>query len=330
MSGNGLSSEAGGEYLLDRDVVLVTFNYRLGSLGFLSTGTADAPGNNGFKDQVIALRWIRDHIQDFGGDPKSITLMGQGAGARSVMLHLASPMSAGLISNAIIMSGAVTGQWVVPPHQLTLAKKQAELVHCEVDDIAAMMACMRRVGVRKIGRTFDEFYEFEDNPVMVWYPVVEPDFGQERFLTEDPTATFARGNFSTVPIVVGVTSNEFAEKVPEIIEDDDDLKTFNEDFERVGPICFMYERDSVKSRRISRFLWTSYIVAPEVTATSSFSAIENLFSDGVTGFAVNRFVQLAHKFAPVYYYLNSYVGQEGNFFYPENAKKPYGELASFR
>lgn len=80
---------------MKRDIVLVTINYRLAALGFLSTGTKDAPGNNGLKDQVIAMRWVKDHIQAFGGNPDSITLMGYSAGGMSVTLHMVSPMSKG-------------------------------------------------------------------------------------------------------------------------------------------------------------------------------------------------------------------------------------------
>ncbi|TMW39795.1 hypothetical protein DOY81_015125, partial [Sarcophaga bullata] len=70
-AGGTISSYAGPQNFMDRDIVLVTINYRLGSLGFLATGTAEAPGNMGLKDQVIALRWIQQHIEKFGGDPNS-------------------------------------------------------------------------------------------------------------------------------------------------------------------------------------------------------------------------------------------------------------------
>lgn len=68
---------------MDNDIVLVTIQYRLGILGFLSTGTEEAPGNNGLKDQVMALRFVRDHIEKFGGDPNSVTAMGYSAGCFS-------------------------------------------------------------------------------------------------------------------------------------------------------------------------------------------------------------------------------------------------------
>ncbi|XP_022837498.1 esterase FE4-like [Spodoptera litura] len=92
---SGRSDLAGPHYLLDRDVVLVTINYRLGSLGFLALGNQLAPGNNGFKDQVAALRWVQRNIAAFGGDPNLVTISGCSAGAVSVMVHMISPMSKG-------------------------------------------------------------------------------------------------------------------------------------------------------------------------------------------------------------------------------------------
>lgn len=63
--------------LLDRDVVVVSFNYRLGPFGFLALGTADAPGNNGLKDQNLALKWVQKNIARFDGDPKRVTITGE-------------------------------------------------------------------------------------------------------------------------------------------------------------------------------------------------------------------------------------------------------------
>ena len=138
-------SVAGPEYLIDHNIVLVTANYRLGTLGFLSTGTKEAPGNIGLKDQVEVLRWIQKHIDRFGGNPKSVTLMGYSAGGMSVTMHLGSPMSRGLFHRAIIMSGAITSQWEIPNHQLDLAKKQARLLNCSDESVGSIMECFKRV-----------------------------------------------------------------------------------------------------------------------------------------------------------------------------------------
>lgn len=77
---NGDAALYGAEQLLDWNVILVTFNYRLGVLGFLSTGDEAATGNWGLYDQLEALRWVQKHIESFGGNPTSVTVFGQGAG----------------------------------------------------------------------------------------------------------------------------------------------------------------------------------------------------------------------------------------------------------
>uniref|UniRef100_T1H0G8 Carboxylic ester hydrolase n=1 Tax=Megaselia scalaris TaxID=36166 RepID=T1H0G8_MEGSC len=73
----------GPEYILDHDIILITVNYRLGALGFLSSETLDCPGNFGLKDQVEALRWVKEHISSFGGNPNDVTIFGESAGGAS-------------------------------------------------------------------------------------------------------------------------------------------------------------------------------------------------------------------------------------------------------
>lgn len=136
---------AGPHYLMDQDLVFVSLNYRLGSLGFMSTGTVECPGNNGLKDQVTAFKFLRSHIAKFGGNPNDITLMGYSAGAMSISMHLVSPMSQGLFHKGIVMSSAATGQWENPTHQLHLAKKQARIFNCSDDDVDEMIKCLRMV-----------------------------------------------------------------------------------------------------------------------------------------------------------------------------------------
>lgn len=73
MCGTGSISTFGPDYFLEHDVILVTANYRVGPLGFLSTEDENCPGNFGLKDQVMALKWVRDNIRQFGGDPQRLT-----------------------------------------------------------------------------------------------------------------------------------------------------------------------------------------------------------------------------------------------------------------
>jgi para-nitrobenzyl esterase len=100
-----------GTTLAEKGVIVVTPNYRLGALGFLAHPRLDAEsphnasGNYGIMDQQAALQWVQKNIDRFGGDPSRVTIFGQSAGAESVLVHIASPTSRGLFSQAIVESG---------------------------------------------------------------------------------------------------------------------------------------------------------------------------------------------------------------------------------
>lgn len=110
-SGSGSSPAYDGAPLASRgDVVMVTINYRLGALGYLPdpvlAAEGETEGNFGFHDMVAALRWVRDEIAAFGGDPSNVTIFGESAGGISVGILLASPSGQGLFHRAVMQSGA--------------------------------------------------------------------------------------------------------------------------------------------------------------------------------------------------------------------------------
>lgn len=92
------------------NAIVVTLNYRLGVFGFLSHPALDGEGhdfaNYGLMDQQAALRWVQQNIVAFGGDPQNVTISGESSGGNSVMMHIASPQSAGLFQHVVAMSGA--------------------------------------------------------------------------------------------------------------------------------------------------------------------------------------------------------------------------------
>ncbi|CAH1981039.1 unnamed protein product [Acanthoscelides obtectus] len=106
----------------EENVILVSMQYRVASLGFLYFGTSDVPGNAGMFDQMMALQWIKDNIAHFGGNPNNITLFGESAGAVSVSLHLLSPLSRNLFSQAIMQSGSPTAPWAIISREESLLR----------------------------------------------------------------------------------------------------------------------------------------------------------------------------------------------------------------
>ena len=101
----------GGDLVRNGDAVVVTINYRLGALGFLGHRDLADPdglvGNWGLQDQLAALRWVRDNIAVFGGDPDNVTIFGESAGGFSVATLLGTPAAKGLFRRAIVQSGGV-------------------------------------------------------------------------------------------------------------------------------------------------------------------------------------------------------------------------------
>jgi carboxylesterase type B len=85
----------GPEHIMDHNVILVTVNYRLGPLSFTTLENDLMPGNLGLRDQILALQWVNDNIQSFGGDRKRITIFGESAGGMSVMYLVLSPLTKG-------------------------------------------------------------------------------------------------------------------------------------------------------------------------------------------------------------------------------------------
>jgi len=200
---------AGPANLMDRDCVLVTLNYRLGTLGFLATDSKDAPGNAGLKDQVLALRWIQQYIHHFGGDPKSVTLLGYSAGSVSIALHMLSPMSRGLFHRGICMSASPYGTSRYKTSDVRVAKRQARLLNCPEEPLTDLVSCLREKPMQDFVDSYNGMFEFGWNPVSNWQIVVERDHGQERFLVEEPHKTARLGNFYKVPLISGITEFEF-------------------------------------------------------------------------------------------------------------------------
>ncbi|XP_030373442.1 esterase B1 [Scaptodrosophila lebanonensis] len=112
-SGGATRAKYGPDYLMREDVVLVFFNYRVCALGFLSCCSKELSlsGNVGLQDQLLALRWVQQHISHFNGDPLNVTLFGQSAGAASVHFMMCVPQAKGLFSKAIMMSGCMLNPW---------------------------------------------------------------------------------------------------------------------------------------------------------------------------------------------------------------------------
>ena len=129
---------------IDKDVVVVSINYRLGVLGLLSLGNEVVPGNAGLRDQVLALQWIQQNIEPFGGDPNAVTIFGQSGGSFAVSLLVLSPMANGLFQRAISQSlSAIAPGWgsITKEHALLWADIASKNLGC--DQAEDVLTCLQ-------------------------------------------------------------------------------------------------------------------------------------------------------------------------------------------
>ncbi|XP_041973848.1 uncharacterized protein LOC121729406 isoform X2 [Aricia agestis] len=143
------------------NVMVITVNFRLGILGFMKPSlTEHVYGNNGLLDQLAALQWIKDNIEDLNGDPHSVTIMGQGTGAACVNYLMLSPISNGLFHRAILMSGSALSDWAMTrdPAQYTL--QVAQSLGCSPTS-KNMMTCLQNRQLSEIKKVQILAREFE-------------------------------------------------------------------------------------------------------------------------------------------------------------------------
>ncbi|XP_052022975.1 acylcarnitine hydrolase-like [Apodemus sylvaticus] len=201
----GMASMYDGSTLAaTEDVVVVTIQYRLGVLGFFSTGDEHARGNWGFLDQVAALRWVQQNIVHFGGNPDRVTIFGESAGGISVSSHVVSPMSKGLFHRAIMESGVALLPGTIFSFSEVVYQMVAKLSGCEATDSEALVHCLR-------GKSEEEILVISKKFQMI------PAVVDGEFLPKHPQELLASADFHPVPSIIGVNNDEYGYIVPKVI-----------------------------------------------------------------------------------------------------------------
>ena len=201
--GSSANPATDGGPLAARGVVFVSFNYRLGVLGFLAHPDLDseAPsGNYGLQDQLAALRWVKANIADFGGDPDNVTLFGESAGAMAVGILMASPLAHGLFHKAIGESGAfwdgkygpLQGFEEARTHGLAFARQQGD----------ASIAALRAMPAEQLNAAAP--WSFKTSPVTTAF---SPSI--DHYVAPDaPALRFLRGEQMHIPLLAGWNATE--------------------------------------------------------------------------------------------------------------------------
>nr|XP_045620747.1 cocaine esterase-like [Procambarus clarkii] len=197
-------------FLMDRDIVLVIPQYRLGLLGFLATSTGRIPGNMGMLDQVEALRWVRDNIAAFGGNPEEVTLAGDCGGGAAAIYHMLSPLSQGLFQRVLSLSGSPLSPWALNSRTHRFMLILANILKCPAYDQSLFLKCLQELDQAELLEPTQIVIEGRDplvgnHRLAPHVQKAEQSDESSLFLHQHPLKGLTEGSFHKVPVLMGVT-----------------------------------------------------------------------------------------------------------------------------
>ncbi|XP_060517182.1 pyrethroid hydrolase Ces2e-like [Cylas formicarius] len=290
--------------LVSEDVIVVTFNYRLGLYGFLSTSDKVILGNAGLKDQLLALKWTQRNIEFFGGDPEKVTIFGESAGGMSVGAHIANKKSAGLYRAAICQSGcsltslAQTSQ--TNPKQIAydIARSINPFISQNSEEIRDFLQSQPADVLTKA---------FNANPQSG--PVIEVE-DENAYITDLQFGLIESGNFNQVPLIIGTTSAEslmfLGIVLPELI-----LAALaydlNSEFLIPSNLNPLPGTDLTEAKELIKQAYTNQSFLLDLASFVEFTTDQLFVRSSL------KQAELQSNYAPVYFYQFSYSGTISRF-----------------
>lgn len=268
-----------GETMAPQGVVTVTINYRLGPLGFMSTGDAAMPGNYGMLDQIQALKWVQKYIRSFGGDPSQVTIGGGSAGSHSVSLMIASPLAKGLFHRGIMESGSGLALTALERPGMKVKLREATLrsatrMGCTQAASAEVLKCVQQVGIRHFMNASRDFVPF---------PRVETTFG---FLPDEPFQLIQSGNYNKVDTLHGTNSGEWNQ----VINDDHNNGVTEEEFRTTIASQLGSFINGETIARIFSEAYTTNVTDPFLLRAKLVTAVSDIKYGGATIVETNKYL----------------------------------------
>ncbi|XP_049838018.1 juvenile hormone esterase-like [Schistocerca gregaria] len=306
------------DFFMDKGVLLVTFNYRLGSIGFLSLQNDDIPGNAGLKDQVFALQWVKRNNAAFGGDPEKVTIFGESAGGSSTSHLFLSPAAKGLFRGAIMESGVANGNWSVEQTPREKAYRLAAALGFQTQGAndSAVAAFLRAVDHTDLTRDNSQAlsdFEKRTHKGIAFSPVIEPQ-SDTAVVTESPGDILRDGRYNQVPVMAGVTSADGSVIVESsgILTDEAYAADMRENFTLL--VGSQLPLPTVEEQTQAAVKVENFYFGEEGFSVDNTQAVYDMFSD-------MNFIQPTEEFArtvantsdlPVYLYYFDYDGYGAN------------------
>ncbi|KAJ8962410.1 hypothetical protein NQ317_013771 [Molorchus minor] len=319
--------------IMDRDLIYVTLNYRLGIFGFISTEDDAIPGNMGLKDQSLALKWVKENIASFGGNPDGVTIIGVSAGSASVHFHYFSPLSKGLFARGISHSGTVLDPWAIRTNPLERAKKLAVLVGCKDESTEELKRCLQqRPAALLLEQQQGHFFGYRILPFSPFAPVIEKP-SKNAFLTEDPYLMLKQKRVLDVPWIVSICADEGLLPTAWFYSNPQEIDKI---WAETAHYTLDYNDTVLVSSPgdVAQEIRDFYLGVGEPITRENFDKLTQMFTDRLFGIGAEISAKLqsqANK-SPVYFYKFSYLEGEqsimSTFYTTEDLKGvPHGDDA---
>lgn len=315
MSGNGDSVLYGPDHLMREDVVLVTVNHRYSAFGFLSTGDKNAPGNQGMKDIVLALEWVRDNIAAFGGDKNKVTIFGHSAGSTAVNYLMISDMTQGLFNQAILQSGSSLLPCLFEPDPRSKAEILARKLGLEFNSTKELVEKLRQVDYKAIVDAENPLFTIGTpwalRPFDFVPNVDSASCAKQRFLSKTPEETFLSKAYRKIPTMIGGPNLEgmFASL---LLSNPDVLSLYNQNPDFIVPLSFKLQPNSANQNETIKTLQNLYFGGRK---TGTLEEWLKLYTDELFKFPTDRVVRFyaENPNFPIYYYDFSFDGSLNYF-----------------
>ncbi|CAG4986949.1 unnamed protein product [Colias eurytheme] len=312
MSFNG-SKDYGPDFFMKENVIIVMLNHRLGAFGFLAFNDTILPGNNGIRDVILALKWLQENIEYFGGDPKKVTLMGHLGGANIADILLRSPKAKGLFNAVIMQSGTSWSplSFGKDPHEKAISL--TENLEDKATNSKAIIERLSDVPAEKIASSElycmhpDEAREHQRG-VLPFAPVIEPDH-PDAIITKFPEES---NEAIDIPIMIGFNSRESIETSGRFLEKPHLLTYADKDFIFLFPIRSGYRfqiydkiyYDALEEIK-KKYFDGGHVKIGKPREYLTYT--NDLFTFYPIDYTVRSYVNISN--APIYYYMFDFSGE---------------------
>lgn len=309
--GSGQMDTLGPEYINQENIVWVSLNYRLNVFGFLNVGDRHSPGNFGLKDMILALQWVRDNIEYFGGNPNDVTIIGPSGGAVAVHSLVLSPVASGLFHKAIITSGSLFNYWAFNRNPRLNVQRLVQNLQLHVTSNEDLMSQLRQTSVERLLRaagglvlgTETSFGELE------FMPSIDPIDSQEPRIIPLPIALMLRfGNVNRVPLVVGFNSAESLHVVAEVTNNPLALERFNQNPNLLVPLEWNIAPNSPQAQEVIAAFRTLYFGGAQNITANMAVQWSDYVSDREYISGISKLARLHRPLQRVFYYRFSFSG----------------------